>query len=142
MFSNMFRINNININCKYFRHPRRCTIRYRVFKLWMAKCPLVNDLSKACAAQEKYPKPPPPPPPPPKRILRESIGILVETKESKLATKEWRQKCEDYTKCDFEHCDNPATLRDPMENKICEECMDREVDEGTYKYEDFETICG
>jgi len=43
-------------------------------------------------------------------------------------------------KCYFEFCENKAQYYDPMDGKVCEECMIREVESGEYEYEDYEWI--
>ncbi len=43
--------------------------------------------------------------------------------------------------CEYESCDNPAEFFDEMGDKVCRECMEREVNESDAKPEDFEQFC-
>lgn len=42
--------------------------------------------------------------------------------------------------CDYPHCSNLATHYDLTHNLVCEECMDRSVEEEGADREDFEII--
>ena len=43
--------------------------------------------------------------------------------------------------CAYESCDNPAEFLDEFDDKICQECVEREVNESDSKPEDFERFC-
>ena len=43
-------------------------------------------------------------------------------------------------KCDTGNCDNEAEFWDPMDNKICEDCMENMIANEDYEAEDFEHI--
>lgn len=43
--------------------------------------------------------------------------------------------------CDYECCENPAEFIDDMGDKVCRECMVREINESEAKPEDFEQFC-
>ena len=43
-------------------------------------------------------------------------------------------------KCDCPHCHNLATHYDVVHNLICEECMEREIEEESTSPEDYETL--
>ena len=42
--------------------------------------------------------------------------------------------------CEYESCENTATHYDAMDSKGCEQCMEREVEDGSAVYEEFERI--
>ena len=43
-------------------------------------------------------------------------------------------------KCETIGCEFTAEFYDPMENKLCIDCIQEEVDEGVYDWEDCELI--
>ncbi|WP_158000851.1 hypothetical protein [Pseudoalteromonas sp. TB41] len=42
--------------------------------------------------------------------------------------------------CEYAHCENEAELIDSMGSFVCAECMNREVEDGSAEFEDFESI--
>jgi len=44
-------------------------------------------------------------------------------------------------KCEYEECLNYAEFFDEMEDKVCQECMEREVNESGAEPESFERFC-
>ncbi|CAH9013380.1 conserved hypothetical protein [Vibrio phage 417E50-1] len=44
-------------------------------------------------------------------------------------------------KCESMSCDNDAEFFDIMQNQICEECMNREIESEGGEQEDYEVIC-
>lgn len=42
--------------------------------------------------------------------------------------------------CEYVGCENEADLIDSMGSFICSECMNREVEDGSAEFEDFEPI--
>lgn len=40
--------------------------------------------------------------------------------------------------CEYQDCENPAEFLDAMDSQICQECMEREINEGDASPEDFE----
>lgn len=43
--------------------------------------------------------------------------------------------------CTYEHCDNPAEFIDEMDDKVCSDCMVREINESSAEPESFERFC-
>ncbi len=91
----------ININCKHFETASHKDVSYgkclhpkQEKWLWIfkTKCLLMYDYQAVCDLQEKYPRPKglPPVPPPCKEFKECLFGGLVETKESKQRTNNWR----------------------------------------------------
>lgn len=44
------------------------------------------------------------------------------------------------TECTYEHCENPAEFLDEMDDPVCQECMEREVNESGADPQSFERI--
>ena len=42
--------------------------------------------------------------------------------------------------CAYSHCENEAEFIDELGDFVCCECMEREVEEGSATYEDFESM--
>ena len=43
--------------------------------------------------------------------------------------------------CTYEHCVNPAEFIDEMDDKVCSECMVREINESGASPESFKQFC-
>lgn len=41
--------------------------------------------------------------------------------------------------CDMAGCDSPAEYLDKMDNRLCQDCMEREIKESGTSQEDYET---